>query len=101
MAFEKKVRIALDTAMTVLLLCAYACRITGKTAHILTGIVIFILFALHIYINRSWVKVIFKGEYTPYRILLTAVNTFLAITAATLIITGILEAFLKPYFFQF
>jgi hypothetical protein len=101
MAFEKKLRIALDTAMTILLLFAYACRITGKTAHILTGIVIIILLALHIFINRSWVKIIFKGEYTPYRILLTAVNTFLAITAATLIITGILEAFLKPYFLQF
>jgi hypothetical protein len=101
MSLKKQKRIVLDIAMTVLLLCAYACRITGKTVHIWIGVIMFVLFAVHIFINRSWIKAIFKGTYTPYRILLTAVNTLLALSAATQIITGILEALWKPAFSQF
>ena len=101
MTLEKTLRIALDIAMTVLLLCAYAFQITGVTAHIWIGIVIFILFATHIFINRNWFKAMFKGKYTPYRIVMTVINILLVLAAVTMMITGILEARWEDSFLQY
>jgi len=94
-------KIALDIAMTALLLCAYNSQLTRETAHIYIGIALFILFAIHIFINRNWFKNIFKGKYTPRRIVMTAVNILLALAVATLMITGILEARWKDSFLQY
>jgi hypothetical protein len=101
MTLEKTVRIMIDIAMFVLLLCAYNSRLARETAHIYIGIALFILFAIHIFINRNWFKAIFKGKYAPVRIVTTAVNIFLALAVVTLMITGILEARWKDSFLQF
>jgi hypothetical protein len=92
MTLKQKLRIMLDMSMTVLLLCAYAFQIIGKTAHIWIGIILFVLFAVHIFINRNWLKSVFKGKYTFRRIAMTAVNIALVLAAVTMMITGILEA---------
>jgi len=92
MTLKQKLRITLDMSMTVLLLCAYAFQIIGRTAHIWVGIVIFVLFAVHIFINRNWFKMMFKGKYTIRRIAMTAVNILLVLAAVTMMITGVLEA---------
>ena len=60
-------RIIIDLAMTLLLLGAYAYRITGDAAHEWIGICVFALFIAHNIINRKWYKSIFKGAYTPRR----------------------------------
>ena len=83
MTLKQKLRIALDMSMTVLLLCAYAFQIIGKTAHIGVGIVLFVLFVVHIFINRT---------YTFRRIAMTAVNIALVLAAVTMMVTGIGEA---------
>jgi hypothetical protein len=98
MAMKQILRIALDIAMTVLLLCALAYRITGDAVHKWGGIVISALFAIHIFINRHWFKTMFKGTRKLRRVLLTAVNLLLVIAAATLIITGVLETLWTPSF---
>ena len=92
MTLPQKLRIALDIAMTVLLLCVYAFQIIGDTAHIWVGIVIFVLFAVHIFINRHWFKSVFKGTYTFRRIAMAVVNIALVLAAVTMMITGILKA---------
>jgi small-conductance mechanosensitive channel len=76
--------------MTVLLLCAFAYRITGDAAHEWIGVSVFVLFIAHNIINRKWYKNIFKGTYTIRRIVMTSVNLSLALTMATLILTGLL-----------
>jgi hypothetical protein len=98
MVMKRTLRITLDIAMIVLLLFTLACRITGGAIHKWGGIGVFTLFAIHIFINRHWFKIIFKGIYRPRRALLTAVNLLLAIAASTLIITGVLEALWTPSF---
>jgi len=100
MTLKQKLRIALDTAMTVLLLCAYNSQLARETVHIYIGIAIFVFFAIHIFINRNWFKTIFKGKYTPRRIVMTAVNVLLVLAAVTMIITGILEARWEASFLQ-
>jgi len=94
-------KIALNIAMTALLLCAYNSQLAKETAHIYIGIALFILFAIHIFINRNWFKTIFKGKYALRRMVMTAVNILLVLAAATLIISGILEARWKDSFLQF
>ena len=101
MVLEKTVRIVIDIAMIAMLLCAYAFQIIGEVAHIRIGIVLFILFALHIFINRHWFKTLFKGKYTPRRIVMTAVNIVLIPLAVILMVTGILEARWDNSFLQF
>jgi hypothetical protein len=83
-------RLIIDLAMTILLLCAFAYRITGDAAHEWIGVSVFVLFIAHNIINQKWYKNIFKGAYTMRRIVMTAVNLSLALTMATLIITGLL-----------
>jgi len=100
MTLKQKLRIALDIAMIAMLLCAYNSRLARETAHIYIGIALFILFAIHIFINRNWFKIIFKGKYAPHRIVMTVINISLALAVVTLMITGILEARWKDSFLQ-
>jgi hypothetical protein len=74
------IRLIIDFAMTILLLCAYAYRIIGDAAHEWIGVVVFVLIIAHNVVNRRWYKSIFRGTYTPRRAVMTAVNTALAFT---------------------
>jgi hypothetical protein len=98
MAMKQTPRIALDIAMTVLLLCALAYRITGSAIHKWGGAGVFTLLAIHVFINRHWFKTIFKGIWKPRRVLSAVANLLLALAAAALVITGVLEAIWTPSF---
>ena len=74
------------------MLCAYAYRITGDTAHEWIGISVVALFIAHNTLNRQWYKNIFKGKYTVRRALMVAVTIVLALATAALIITGLLQS---------
>ncbi|MDR0628669.1 MAG: DUF4405 domain-containing protein [Treponema sp.] len=86
------VRLILDLAFTILLLCALMYRVTGDAAHELIGISVFTLFIAHNILNRQWYKTIFKGTYTLRRIIITAVNIALVFTMTALLITGLLQS---------
>jgi len=101
MSIKQALRIVLNIAMIALLLCAYNSQLARDISHILIVAIMFFLFAVHIFINRQWFITIFKGIYTPRRILLAIVNILLALTAATLLIAGIFEARLFPSFLYF
>ena len=101
MTLKQKLHIVIDTFMLIFLLLAYNPGLARGTYHMFIGITLFILFAVHIYFNRKWFSAMFKGVYTPYRIFITIINISLAITAATMIISGILEANWKPSYSNF
>jgi hypothetical protein len=86
------VRLIIDLAMTILLLCAFAYRITGDATHEWIGISVFVLFIAHNIINRKWYKNIFKGSYNIRRVTMTIINILLVLTMAILIITGLLQS---------
>ncbi|GHT49491.1 membrane protein [Spirochaetia bacterium] len=85
-------RIVIDIAMTLLLLCAYAYRITGDAAHEWIGVCVFVLFIAHNVINRTWYKTIFKGKYTLRSAVMTACNAALLFTFSVVLITGLLQS---------
>jgi hypothetical protein len=74
------------------MLCAFAYRITGDTAHEWIGISMFVLVAAHNVINRQWYKNIFKGAYNFRRGINTAFNLVIAVIMVALIITGLLQS---------
>jgi hypothetical protein len=85
-------RLLIDFAMTSLLLCAHAYRITGDTAHEWIGISVFALFICHNIINWRWYKNIFRGKYTLRRTITAIVNIALVFTMAALIATGFIHS---------
>lgn len=83
-------KIILDIIMTVLLLFLMARQITGETAHEWLGASMLILWIAHHILNRSWYMHLFKGKYTPMRILQTVTNFAVLLSMFGLIISGII-----------
>lgn len=83
-------KIILDIIMTVLLLFLMARQITGETAHEWLGAGMLILWIAHHILNRSWYMHLFKGKYTPMRILQTVVNFAVLLSMFGLMISGII-----------
>ena len=71
-----------DVCMTVLMLCLMAYQVTGEAAHEWIGIGMTVLVIVHQILNRRWYGAIFKGRYTAYRFLSTAVNILLLLSFA-------------------
>ena len=70
-------KMAVDLAMTVLLFLLMAYLLVGETAHEWLGLAMFLLFILHHVLNWRWYRSLFKGKYTPIRILQTLLNILL------------------------
>ena len=69
-----------DIFMTVTLLCLMAYQVTGELAHEWIGMGMTVLVIIHQILNRRWYGGLFKGRYTAYRVLSTAVNILLLLS---------------------
>ena len=58
--------------------------------HEILGVALFVLWAIHIFLNRRWYGAIFKGKYNPYRIMQTVINCCILICTIILMISGII-----------
>ena len=76
---KKKLRIAIDSGMVLLLPLLMAYSMVGEATHEYLGIGMFLLFIAHHILNIAWWKNIFHGRYTLLRIVGTTVNFVLAI----------------------
>lgn len=83
-------KIAVDVLMTVLLLVLMARQITGDAAHEWLGAGMFILWIAHHILNRNWYSNLFKGKYTPARILQTVTDFAVLISMLGLMVSGII-----------
>jgi hypothetical protein len=83
------IRLVIDFSMTVLMLVAMAYQITGNTIHELVGIILFLLFISHNFLNRRWYKTIFKGKHNVRRILSIVVNLLFLVSMAVLMISSV------------
>ena len=59
-------------------------------AHEIIGVLLIVVWAVHVYANRRWFKAIFRGRYNPYRIMQMVVNCGMLICAGFLAISGVL-----------
>lgn len=82
-------KLGVDLAMTILLLCQMAYMLISETAHEWMGVLMFVLFVLHHLLNRSWHKSLTKGRYTAVRTLQTVVDVLVLLSMISLMVSGI------------
>lgn len=83
-------RVVLDIIMVIMMPLLMAYALVGETFHEVAGIVMFVLFLIHHWLNRAWFKGLTKGEYNGERIFRTVLNILLLIFMFAQPITGIL-----------
>ncbi len=88
----QRLRMTIDILMTILSLLLMGGNYLFPTdiVHEILGAALFILWAVHITLNRHWYSAIFKGKYNPYRIMQTFINCSILICTVFLMISGII-----------
>ena len=69
MKTKKIIMRSIDILMTVVLLLLMAMQVTQQQLHEYIGIGMFVLVIAHHILNRKYYISIFKGKYTPVRVL--------------------------------
>lgn len=108
-----KIRLPLDIMMTLvsIVLMGGNFLFPAEIAHEILGVGLFILWSVHIFLNRRWYAslaqasklitstnandrrsygAIFKGKYNPYRVMQTVINCGILICTIFLMISGII-----------
>jgi hypothetical protein len=83
------IKLIVDLSMTAAMLAVMAYPITGNRVHELVGVILFVLFTVHNFLNRRWYKTIFSGTYTVQRILRIAVNLLFLLLIAVALISAV------------
>lgn len=93
-----KLRMPLDILMTILsiILMGGTVLFPDDRIHQICGILLIVLWVVHIMLNRRWYGALFKGKYQPYRIMQLVVNCGVLICALFLMISGLLMAWFIP-----
>ena len=83
---------SIDISMTILSIILMGGNYLFSTdiVHEILGLALFLLWAVHISLNRRWYGAIFKGKYNPYRIMQTVINCCILICTIFLMISGII-----------
>ena len=92
------VKIIVDAAMTVLLICLMLYQLTGQFFHEYAGAAMITLFIIHHILNYKWLKNLTKGKYSALRIIFTAADLLLLIVMLGTALSGIM---LSRYVFSF
>lgn len=83
-------KIGIDIGMTVLLLLLMAYELIGSSLHEWIGLAMFVLFVCHHLLNRGWYKNLFRGSYTPMRLLQTILAGLVLLTMLGSMISSVL-----------
>lgn len=89
MKLKRVLRCAADVLMTLALLLLMGYQFWGETAHEWIGAGMFACFLLHHALNASWHRHLFKGRYTPARVLTLCVDALLLVAMLMLMYSGI------------
>ena len=100
MTKTRHLRMSIDITMTVLsiILMGGNYLFPADIVHEILGLALFLLWAVHISLNRRWYGAIFRGKYNPYRIMQTVINCCILICTIFLMISGII---LSKHIFTF
>lgn len=89
---DKIARRLIDIAMTVatLVLMGGNYFFESTAVHEVLGVILFVLWAVHITLNRRFFLSLFKGRYNVFRILQVVVNCGILLCAIFLMVSGIM-----------
>ena len=87
-----KIRLPIDIMMTLvsIVLMGGNDLLLADIVHEILGVALFVLWTVHIALNRRWYGAIFKGKYNPYRIMQTVINCCILLCTIFLMISGII-----------
>ena len=87
-----RIRLPIDIMMTLvsIVLMGGNYLFPADIVHEILGVGLFVLWSVHIFLNRRWYGAIFKGKYNPYRIMQTVINCCILICTIILMISGII-----------
>lgn len=90
MSNKQILRMTVDCAMTVILLLLMGYSRIGETAHEWLGVSMFVLFVIHHILNRKWIAGVFRGTYSAFRVLQTALVCALLVKMIGSALSGII-----------
>ena len=92
MTKTQRLRMTIDITMTVLsiILMGGNYLFPEDIVHEILGVGLFVLWGVHIALNRRWYSAIFRGKYNPYRVMQTFINCGILICTIFLMISGII-----------
>ena len=92
MTKPQRLRISIDITMTILsiILMGGNFLFPAEIVHEILGLALFLLWAVHISLNRRWYGAIFRGKYNLYRVMQTVINCCILICTIFLMISGII-----------
>ena len=87
-----RIRLPIDIMMTLvsIVLMGGNYLFPADIVHEILGVALFVLWSVHIFLNRRWYGGIFKGKYNPYRIMQTVINCCILLCTIFLMISGII-----------
>ena len=87
-----KLRMPVDILMTLvsIVLMGGSYLFPADIVHEILGVALFVLWAVHITLNRRWYGAVFRGRYNARRILQTSINCSILICTVFLMISGII-----------
>lgn len=87
-----RIRLPIDIMMTLvsIVLMGGNYLFPADIVHEILGVGLFVLWSVHIFLNRRWYGGIFKGKYNPYRVMQTVINCCILICTIFLMISGII-----------
>lgn len=84
------IKMCIDLAMTILLLCLMAYLLVGESAHEWIGVAMFFLLIAHHALNWKWYRNLVRGRYTALRTVQTVLNFLILITMLSSMVSGIM-----------
>lgn len=87
-----RIRLPLDIMMTLvsIVLMGGNFLFPADLVHEILGVGLFVLWGVHIALNRRWYSAIFRGKYNPYRVMQTVINCCILLCTIFLMISGII-----------
>jgi len=92
MTKTQRLRMTIDITMTILsiILMGGNYFFPADIVHEILGVGLFVLWGVHIALNRRWYSALFRGKYNPYRVMQTIINCCILICTIFLMISGII-----------
>ncbi len=98
----KQAKHIVDILLGIGLLLLMSYQVVGEAGHEWTGISMTLLMILHQILNRKWYAALFKGRYTPLRIVQTLINAALVICFMLTALCGInMSVHAMPFLSEF
>lgn len=95
---KARLKVGVDALMTLALLFLMGYQFWGDAAHEWAGAGMFVLWIVHHLLNWNWYKSLFRGAYTPFRILQLVLDLAVFAAMICLMVSGMM---LSNYVFAF